>query len=349
MDETDKLKEMRSALNARLFLLILGVLLVLNGVTSTGRNGLAYRNLAAAIDERIVLKETLPDKKESDDNRAEERAAAEDAAENADKTAVDADQDTADADQNDKKAADAGQNAGSESDSGKQNGSDNRGNETAGTEQSAEEQLDSFILQMDEVGMTTGDLRRISVFFLVAAFFEIVVGLICAILSNRVDRAKITFTAVCILLVVELVFLIFMTLNNGLMLSMLINCLLIPIALLWSSWKMLKLSKADPSRKYAAESRRTAGPRPEAPSPAPAPPRSIKDRAMWQTETEPSLDEAEIGAETETEAETKTGTDAEAETKAETETEAETKAEARTEAETKAGTDVGTETRTETS
>ena len=327
MDETDKLKEIRSALNARLFLLILGVLLILNGVTSTGRQGLAYRNLAAAIDERIVSKEALPDEKEpgSDDDR-KDNAAAEGTA--------------------------------------------------AVAEQSVEEQLDSFILQMDEVGMTTGDLRRISVFFLVAAVFEIAVGLICAIFSNRVDRAKITFTAVCILLAVELVFLIYMTMNNGLMLSMLINCLLIPIVLLWSSWRMLKLSKADPSRKYATESRRTAGPKPDAPSPAPpAPPRSIKDRAMWQTEAEPSADmqtenaagseaetvvegsgtvaevesESETGAETETEAKTKAGAEADAgteteeETKSETETKEETKAETETETETRGETETGAE------
>ncbi len=319
MDETDKLKEIRSALNARLFLLILGVLLILNGVTSTGRQGLAYRNLAAAIDERIVSKEALPDEKEpgSDDDR-KDNAAAEGTA--------------------------------------------------AAAEQSVEEQLDSFILQMDEVGMTTGDLRRISVFFLVAAVFEIAVGLICAIFSNRVDRAKITFTAVCILLAVELVFLIYMTMNNGLMLSMLINCLLIPIVLLWSSWRMLKLSKADPSRKYATESRRTAGPRPEAPSPAPpAPPRSIKDRAMWQTEAEPSADmqaedEAGSGAETaagtpgtaalvesesETRAETETQTKAGTEDDTETVAEAETRGETETGAEIKTGTDAKADAGTE--
>ena len=319
MDETDKLKEIRSALNARLFLLILGVLLILNGVTSTGRQGLAYRNLAAAIDERIVSKEALPDEKEpgSDDDR-KDNAAAEGTA--------------------------------------------------AAAEQSVEEQLDSFILQMDEVGMTTGDLRRISVFFLVAAVFEIAVGLICAIFSNRVDRAKITFTAVCILLAVELVFLIYMTMNNGLMLSMLINCLLIPIVLLWSSWKMLKLSKADPSRKYATESRRTAGPRPEAPSPAPpAPPRSIKDRAMWQAEAEPSADmqaedEAGSGAETaagtpgtaalvesesETRAETETQTKAGTEDDTETVAEAETRGETETGAEIKTGTDAKADAGTE--
>ena len=163
MDETDKLKEIRSALNARLFLLILGVLLILNGVTSTGRQGLAYRNLAAAIDERIVSKEALPDEKEpgSDDDR-KDNAAAEGTA--------------------------------------------------AAAEQSVEEQLDSFILQMDEVGMTTGDLRRISVFFLIAAFFEIGVGLICAIFSNRVDRAKITLSAVSCLMVVEIAQVLFLPL-----------------------------------------------------------------------------------------------------------------------------------------
>lgn len=242
MEQNDKLKEMKTALNARLFLLFIGIMMVVNAVTSTGRNGLSWLNLASMVTEVRSEAETAVTAETEDRTVAETEAAAA---------------------------------------------------ENAAGEMEAETELDIELLatQMDEVGITVGDLRFLGIVCLIVAAFEAIIGMICVLFSNRVDKSKITWRAVITLFVVECLFLIVLFTKGVLMLNNLLNALFLPLVLLWSARKLRKLAKADPTRIYAVKQEKQ--PVRQAAKIRQAPNKSLKERAMIQAGDEPDEDQTE--------------------------------------------------------
>ena len=51
MEQNDKLKDAKRSVNARLLLLAVGIMLVVNGVISSGRTGLSWLSLANLVTE----------------------------------------------------------------------------------------------------------------------------------------------------------------------------------------------------------------------------------------------------------------------------------------------------------
>ena len=288
MEQNDKLKDVKRSINARILLLAVGIMLVVNGAISSGRTGLNWLGLANLVEETQVEQASADtqDKSEvtaeaSDATVAEVKEEAGEPKETATMPAETAEEGEAAAkseetvEEEETVAASAPEAA-------------------AGTEgttaASADETFDvqNFMKEMDKAGLTVKDLRIFGIFFMIAAVLEVLVGLICALLSNRVDKSKITFTATIILVAWELIFVIFLILRGGLMLSTLLNSLLLPVVLLWAAWQMRKMAKADPERILAVKPNSTPVRRPA----APAPKKSIKERANWTSQTE-EQDESE--------------------------------------------------------
>ena len=156
MEPRDRMKESKMALNGRLLLLLIGIMLVFNGITTSGRNGLGWMSLAKSVDEL--------------ENEPETEAA--------------------------ESGAEAGKTEEAVESSAESEIAEGQGETTAG-ETGAAPELDLHVLarQMDASGITTGDLRMLGILSLIAMVFEVCVGLLCAVFSNRVDKSKITWIA----------------------------------------------------------------------------------------------------------------------------------------------------------
>ncbi len=253
MEQNDKAKEIKRGLNARLLLLAAGILLVVNAVSSSARTGLSWLSLADLVIEYASPAQTTQEDASEDTPKSPADGNTEAVSEEASEPASEADHNAAE-----------GKPAESESE---------KPAESAGQEFD----LGLFIEEMNKSGLTSSDLRTFGIFYMITAVVEILAGMTCAILSNRVDKSKITFTAALILTGWELIFVVFLLLRGGLMLSVLINSILLPLVLLWSAWQMRKMAKADPKRILAVHPGRSPV-RKEAP---PAPKKSIKERANW--------------------------------------------------------------------
>ena len=235
MEQNEKLKEMRMALNARLFLLFIGIMIIVNAVTTTGRNGLSWLNLANMVTEIQTGGTASHIEEETEPSGAM--------------------------------------------------------TEKVTVSEETELDIETIAAQMEEVGVTADDLKLLGIICLITAAFEAIIGLICALLSNRVDRSKITLSAVILLLVVECVFLIVLAVKGALMISNLIYSLLLPLVLLWSVFRLRKLAKADPDRIYAVKQNRQ--PQKPAMPVNSAPKKGLKERAMMSPTEETDADAAE--------------------------------------------------------
>ena len=235
MEQNEKLKEMRMALNARLFLLFIGIMMIVNAVTTTGRNGLSWLNLANMVTEIQTGGTASHIEEETEPSGAM--------------------------------------------------------TEKVTVSEETELDIETIAAQMEEVGVTADDLKLLGIICLITAAFEAIIGLICALLSNRVDRSKITLSAVILLLVVECVFLIVLAVKGALMISNLIYSLLLPLVLLWSVFRLRKLAKADPDRIYAVKQNKQQQ-KPAMPVNS-APKKGLKERAMMSPTEETDADAAE--------------------------------------------------------
>ena len=77
-----------------------------------------------------------------------------------------------------------------------------------------------------EAGVTSGDMRLVGIASLVAAVFEIWVGAICVLFSNRVNRYRVLLCATSALLIVEAIYLIILILKKSFILSAAMRCVL---------------------------------------------------------------------------------------------------------------------------
>ena len=371
MEQGDRVKEIKTAMNARMILLVAGLFLLMNAVTTTGRNALSWIGLSNVVEEAIANGEvswdaeepvpveedqtavktaadiTAEEKSETEADTAaetEDKTAAETAAETEDKeagtpvkdqaeagTAVEAEDKAAEgtaavtenetetettAETEDKaetettaetegkaetetaaEAEDQADAAVETEDEAEADTEDQAVSETAASQEGSDTQdgsqefdIKSLVRNMKALGVTAADFRLLGIVGVIAALLEAVCGLLCAINSNRVDRSKITLATVIVLLAGEAVQLVILLLKKALMFGTLFNALLLPLALLWGALKMRKLAKADPARVYAVLS---AGRRSAQPAKAPAPKKSLRERAMMDTHTDPDEDQSD--------------------------------------------------------
>lgn len=99
-------------------------------------------------------------------------------------------------------------------------------------------------------------IRTAAICFLIAAIAELLVGAVCAVFCNRIDKAKFTVRLSAFLLGLEILLQVFLFLTRMLNLSLLLTAIVIPAYLLWSATRLLKLSKLYPDRSYALKTKR---------------------------------------------------------------------------------------------
>ena len=220
-DNTDKLKDAKAAINARMLLLFAGIMLVFNAFMQTGRNGMGWLNMADSVEQYMA------EHPEGSGAEPETEALLEAAAETP--------------------LTEAG------AETAMEEAAQTEASSEIAEQSNAETELDiaDLIGQMDAAGIEAKDLRLLGYGNLITAFFEIFCGLLCALYSNRVNRSKYTLGAAITVLVVEIVFMIFAFTKNALVITNLIYAVLLPVVLLWAALKMRKMAKADPERIYA--------------------------------------------------------------------------------------------------
>ncbi|MBQ1310545.1 MAG: hypothetical protein IIY55_01755 [Blautia sp.] len=315
MEQNDRMKDTKNAMNARLLLLMAGLFLLVNAITTTGRNGLSWIGLAQMVEESAAQMEeeaagvksgsaatettaaaAEPEGKTEEaldaaasEGEAAESAAVSEASEVRENNAEAEDAAAADAAEKDGDTAAAEPAEETEDTAGAAEAAEGTADAAAQTDAAAQQEIDMHALMenMKEMGITVADLRRIGIVGVITAVAEIIVGLLCALFANRVDRAKITLSAVSCLMVVEIAQVLFLLLKRALSIASIIGALLLPGALLWAAVKMYKLHKAYPERVYALNPRGGSNNRPAAP---PAPQKSLKERAMMDTHADSEND-----------------------------------------------------------
>ncbi len=266
--EQNNMKEMSAAVNARLFLLFLGIMLMVNALTVSLRNGTGYLKFSGIMEKMVSEGTYSPAETES-----LTEAAAETSTENT-------------------------------------------------TEVPAEAQMpqtdEEVAQQLLRGGVDYRDLRLMGILCMIQMIAELVVGFICAILANRVDKSKITVFATAALICVEAIVLTVQFTMGAMRLSSLLYSIIMPLVLLWAANKLRQLAKADPERVYAvlprdkqrpsgqsgnnqgSASRTPSGPassQTSAGSAVSGSGKSLRDRAMMHVDEDEENREAEPDAE----------------------------------------------------
>ena len=246
----DELKDISRAMNARLFLLFVGIMMMVNALSVSFRTGTGLFTLAKTMDTVIAEHPSL-----TDELTAETEAVSEEVLETAKEAATEAlsTEGTTEA------AADG-----------------------SSDQMSDEERVKGLLA----IGMTSDKIRILAVFFIIQAIVELAAGFISILLCNRVDKAKITFTTALVLVGVEIVCLVYEFMQGALMLSSLIYSIVLPLLMLWAANKMRKFAKADPKRVYAVApgKKRSKGKSSSGENGASGADRSLRDRAMMQSD-----------------------------------------------------------------
>ena len=106
-----------------------------------------------------------------------------------------------------------------------------------------------LLAQMEEVGASIGYMRVLGVAMILAAIVEVFAAIMSVRLCNRLDKAAVLMKTAIALLVVEVIVQL-IGLKAGVFM---LNNLIMPCCLLWSSWQLKKLFKLYPDRKFAVE------------------------------------------------------------------------------------------------
>ena len=139
---------------------------------------------------------------------------------------------------------------------------------------------EDFVTVLEQLGVGVGFIRFVAVFLLLTTMFEVFVGVFAARLSNRLDKAPLTFKLSIALLVVEVILLVLMLRTQ----MMLLSNLLMPCCLIWGTSQLRKLSKLYPDRTFAVEPKQREKRKKGEKSQAQSQPqkKSLMDRAMTQ-------------------------------------------------------------------
>ena len=113
---------------------------------------------------------------------------------------------------------------------------------------------DKDILEaLKQIGITSGTLRICSVIYYLQAVIEVLVGVFCARLSNRLDKNALLWKMAWVILVVEVAAGVALTLLHMTSAIMIVSNLLLPGFLLWAVNSLRKVAKNHPDRIYAVE------------------------------------------------------------------------------------------------
>lgn len=132
---------------------------------------------------------------------------------------------------------------------------------------------------LSQANVSISLIRTAAICFLIAAIAELLVGAVCAVFCNRIDKAKFTVRLSAFLLGLEILLQVFLFLTRMLNISLLLTAIVIPAYLLWSSTRLLKLSKLYPDRSYALKTKRDRERQHQA-AQAQAEKKSLHERAM---------------------------------------------------------------------
>jgi len=275
--DSDKLREAKYAMNARMFLLIASIVLIVNSISTTMMDGIKWFNIVGIIEDYDA---EHPGEEEAEDTAAVK--AAEDAV-SGDTDAVEETGNTA------AEAADKEEDIAAEETAEADKAEDTTAGETAADagEESREIDVPALKKDMKTLGISINDLRILGFACIFMVIIRCVAGAAILRFSNRVDKAPFILKTVIGLTAFEAAYVILTFLKRALFLGALIYTVLILVFLYIGAFRMKKLHEADPDRILAVNTQRAA--RPQA---APAPKISIRARAMMnKVET----DEADAG------------------------------------------------------
>ena len=250
MEPDERLNDIKYAMNTRLFLLMAGVVLVFNAITSTvpqSSNWLSIAKIVSEYDGEVPPEETAPVSSAAEEAEAVSSVAEEPAAAESGTVSVES-------------PADAGSG-----------------------EDAASQEMDvpALIRSMNSIGITVGDLKVVGYAGLVMALIRSIIGILCVLLCNRVNKAHITFAAAIILVVCEVLYTALLFFKAALSIGSLLYTVIITGILLFGAIRMRKIAKNDPGRILAVETARPVrSPRQEAPK------KSLHDRATMKTDDE---------------------------------------------------------------
>lgn len=206
------MKQLKTAMNARMILMAAGLFLLFNAVTTTSQEGLRWFNIVHLItryDEDVASGKIQPAAEEGKAEAASNEPAADS-------------QDASIEPATDSQASD-----------------------------SQEIDIPALKSEMETLGIKLSDLRLLGIACYVMTIIRIFVGVVCVRFSNRVDRAGFTLKTVIGLIVVEIIYIFFQFFKRALFLGSILYTALICGALLWGALKMKKLAEEDPERVYA--------------------------------------------------------------------------------------------------
>lgn len=264
MGTDDRFSDLKYAMNTRLFLLMAGVVLIFNAVTSTATQSMNWISIAKIVSE---YDGEVPPEEPAAASAAETALSVDEAvlsAAEAPEAVLSAAEGTASLAEEPASADSGAAAAEAPADTGS--------GDASGTQ---ELDVPALIRSMNSLGITVDDLRLVGYAGLVMVVIRVIVGFLCVLFSNRVNRANITFTAAIILAVCEAVYAILLLSKSALSIGALLYTVIITGILLVGAIRMRKIAKHDPGRVLALQPSRSARrPEPEAPK------KSIHDRVM---------------------------------------------------------------------
>ena len=155
-----------------------------------------------------------------------------------------------------------------------------------------------YVELLQNAGVGSGLLKGVGICFVAVGIWEVVVGFFSVKNSNRVDKSRFSAKMALSLLIAEALMQIILFLVGLMNLGLLFTAIVLPLFLLWGATRLVKVSKAEPERKFAVDTAKKKSAHQVQPA---APKKSIRERAAMQARVEDEDTEVSAGSdETET-------------------------------------------------
>ena len=146
-----------------------------------------------------------------------------------------------------------------------------------------------YVELLQNAGVGSGLLKGVGICFVAVGIWEVVVGFFSVKNSNRVDKSRFSVKLALSLLIAEVLMQIILFLVGLMNLGLLFTAIVLPLFLLWGATRLVKVSKAEPERKFAVDTAKRKSPQQAQPA---APKKSIRERAAMQAREEDEDTEA---------------------------------------------------------
>ena len=140
-----------------------------------------------------------------------------------------------------------------------------------------------YVELLQKANLQSGFLKGIGACFVAVGIWEIVSGFLILKNSNRIDKSRFALKIVISLLAAELLLQVVLFFTGLMNLGLLFTSIVLPLFLLWGVTRYIKVSKADPERKFAVDPVKKKSPQRNQ---AAAPKKSIRERAAMQARVE---------------------------------------------------------------